>query len=73
MKDAELMDPQQRQFLECAWEALEYSGNVPEKFKGEIAVFATQGRNDYFMDHIYDSSLARTNLFQAILEMKKIF
>ncbi|MBI2786356.1 MAG: amino acid adenylation domain-containing protein [Legionella longbeachae] len=73
VKDAEIMDPQQRQFLECAWEALEYSGNVPEKFKGDIAVFATQGRNDYFMNHLYASPIAQTNWFQAILGNEKDF
>lgn len=73
VKDAEIMDPQQRQFLECAWEALEFSGNIPEKFNGDIAVFATQGRNDYFMNHIFGSPLAQTNLFQAILGNEKDF
>ena len=73
VKDAELMDPQQRQFLECAWEALEDSGNVPEKFKGEIAVFATQGRNYYFMEHVYNSVSSDLNLFQAILGNEKDF
>lgn len=74
-KDAEIMDPQQRQFLECSWEALEHSGNVPEKFKGEIGVFASQGRNYYFMDNVYSNSayMAETNEFQAILGNEKDF
>lgn len=75
VKDAEIMDPQQRHFLECAWEALEYSGNIPEKFCGDIGVFASQGRNYYFMDNVYANQAFRsdTNLFQAILGNEKDF
>src|SRR5262245_60728753 len=28
-KDAAIMDPQHRHFLECAWEALERAGHIP--------------------------------------------
>lgn len=75
VKDAEVMDPQQRQFLECAWEALEYSGNIPEKFAGDIGVFASQGRNYYFLKNVYSdkSSMSETKLFQAILGNEKDF
>ena len=33
-KEAAIMDPQHRQFLECAWEALENAGHPPERFAG---------------------------------------
>ena len=33
-RDAAIMDPQHRHFIECAWEALETSGHVPERFAG---------------------------------------
>ena len=33
-REAELMDPQQRLFLECAWEALEHAGYDPERYAG---------------------------------------
>lgn len=48
-KEASIMDPQHRHFLECSWEALEDSGYVPEKFNGPIGVFAGCGMNAYFM------------------------
>ena len=51
-KDAAIMDPQHRQFLECAWEALERSGHVPSQFGGAIGVFAGCGMGSYFAHNI---------------------
>ena len=45
--EAELIDPQQRVFLECSWHALEHAGYDPGRFPGDIAVFAGVGRNTY--------------------------
>lgn len=42
-KQAELMDPQIRLFLETAWEALEDAGYYREKEAGRVAVFAGSG------------------------------
>ena len=33
-REAELIDPQQRLFLECAWEALEHAGYDPAAYAG---------------------------------------
>ena len=33
-REAELIDPQQRLFLECAWEALEHAGYDPKRYAG---------------------------------------
>nr|WP_225872653.1 non-ribosomal peptide synthetase/type I polyketide synthase [Pedobacter frigoris] len=49
---AELMDPQQRIFLELAWEALENSGHIPEKYSGKIGVFAGSGNNTYYTKNV---------------------
>ncbi|HET7695322.1 MAG TPA: SDR family oxidoreductase [Vicinamibacterales bacterium] len=38
-REAELMDPQHRLFLECAWEALEDAGYDPGRYDGAISVF----------------------------------
>jgi amino acid adenylation domain-containing protein len=46
-RDASIMDPQHRQILECAWEALEDAGIDPDKFGGAIGVFAGSGHNAY--------------------------
>lgn len=49
---AELMDPQQRVFLEIAWEALEQSGHLPQYFGGSVGVFAGCGPNTYYFNNV---------------------
>jgi amino acid adenylation domain-containing protein/non-ribosomal peptide synthase protein (TIGR01720 family) len=46
-REAQLIDPQQRVFLECAWEALERAGYDPERFAGLIGVYAGATGNTY--------------------------
>ncbi len=48
-KDAAVLDPQHRHFLECSWEALEDSGTRPATFPGSIGVFAGVGMQSYFI------------------------
>jgi len=47
-REAELMDPQHRLMMECAWEAMEHAGHDPAAFPGRIAVFTSAGMNTYF-------------------------
>ena len=51
-KEAAIMDPQHRQFLEVSWEALENAGHMPENFEGPIGVFAGCGMGSYFYFNI---------------------
>ncbi|NEU79518.1 type I polyketide synthase [Nostoc sp. UIC 10630] len=52
--EAEITDPQQRLFLECAWEALEQAGYEPETYFASIGVYAgTGGFNTYFLNNLY--------------------
>jgi acyl transferase domain-containing protein/acyl carrier protein len=46
-KEAEVMDPQQRVFLECAWAALESAGYDPERYRERIGVYAGARTNTY--------------------------
>ncbi len=48
-KEAELMDPQHRIFLECAWEALENAGYDPETYDGAIGVYGGATINTYLL------------------------
>ncbi len=47
-KEAAILDPQHRQFLEVAWEALENAGHPPENFPGAVGVYAGCGMGSYF-------------------------
>jgi phthiocerol/phenolphthiocerol synthesis type-I polyketide synthase E len=48
-REAELMDPQHRVFLECAWSALEDAAIVPERATGPVGVFAGSGPSSYLI------------------------
>jgi phthiocerol/phenolphthiocerol synthesis type-I polyketide synthase E len=52
-REAELMDPQQRLFLEESWKALEDAGIDPARPPGRIGVFAGTGMSSYLLDHVY--------------------
>jgi acyl transferase domain-containing protein len=56
-RDAEIMDPQQRIFLECAWQSLENAGYNPEAYPGLIGVFAGAAMSTYIFD-LYANSKA---------------
>lgn len=51
-REARITDPQQRLFLECAWQALEDGGCVPSLFKGRIGVYGGVGINQYLANHL---------------------
>ncbi len=51
-KDAAILDPQHRKFLEVAWEAMEQAGHPPETISGPIGVYAGCGMGSYFYFNI---------------------
>ncbi|MEE8584609.1 MAG: amino acid adenylation domain-containing protein, partial [Acidobacteriota bacterium] len=53
-QEVEMIDPQQRIFLELAWEALERAGYDPEAYPGNIGVFAGQNISSYLFSNLYD-------------------
>ena len=54
-RDAELMDPQHRLFVECAHAALEDAGCDPHRYAGWIGVIAGCGDNSYLHKHVAPS------------------
>ncbi|MFO0943142.1 MAG: polyketide synthase [Pirellulales bacterium] len=80
-KEAEIMDPQHRIFLECAWESLEVAGYNPFEYSGMIGVFASSSLNTYllhnpFSDGKFAGKLAgnyQVGEYQAMLGNDKDF
>ncbi len=52
-REAEVMDPQHRLFLECAWEALENAGYDSEREARPIGVYAGVGMSTYSRYNLY--------------------
>lgn len=51
-REAQILDPQHRHFLECVWEALEDAGIDPQRYSHPIGVYAGAGINTY-LAHIH--------------------
>jgi microcystin synthetase protein McyG len=52
-KEARLIDPQQRIFLEVCWEAFEDAGYDPLTFPGKVGLFAAAGMNTYLPNNLW--------------------
>jgi phthiocerol/phenolphthiocerol synthesis type-I polyketide synthase E len=74
-KEAEILDPQQRFALECAWEALESAGYDPERFPGLIGVYASGSPSSYFLNHLNPNPEVRAmvGFFQMTLSNDREF
>ncbi len=71
---ARLMDPQQRVFLEIAYETLEQTGYLPRHFGGRVGVFAGTGTNTYYLNNVLpnaDLVAATIGAFQTELLNEK--
>lgn len=53
-REAEIMDPQHRLFLETAWTALEDAGYDPRRIPGPVGVFGGCSPNKYFLYHLFN-------------------
>ena len=67
-REAEVMDPQHRLFLECAWEVLERAGYDPWSYPGSVGVFAGSNLSTYLLRLHADPKVRESvNMLQAIL------
>ena len=74
-REAELMDPQQRLFLECAWEALENAGYDAERYDGLIGTFGGVGLNIYLLSLLRSKfrSMSAAEIYQYVIGNDKDF
>jgi amino acid adenylation domain-containing protein len=72
-REAEVMDPQQRIFLELCWESLERGGYTPTSAAGPIGVFGGMYNATYFQHHVsaYPEKIQRLGAFQVMLDNEK--
>ena len=66
-REAQLIDPQQRVFLECCWRALEDAGYDCQGYPGLIGLFAGAGMNWYL-----ESMRERPQFFNSISGFEKL-
>ena len=73
-REAEILDPQQRLFLECAFEALETAGYNPQTYPGSIGVYGGVGINGYLFN-LYTNPTIRSSVsnYQLFLASDKDF
>lgn len=57
--EAELLDPQQRLFIECAHHAFERAGCVPGTYDGAVGVYAGASQSQYYLDHVHPAHARR--------------
>ncbi len=54
-RQAEIMDPQHRVFLECASEALENAGYNSQTYEGRISVYGGVSISNYFLSNLFSN------------------
>ncbi|MGV6820507.1 MAG: type I polyketide synthase [Parvularcula sp.] len=65
-REAEVMDPQHRVFLEICWEAMEQGGYDTARYPGAVGVFAGCYMDTYLLDNLCSDESFRQNLVESI-------
>ncbi len=71
--EAELMDPQHRLFLECAWELMEQAGYDSESYAGRVGVYGSANLSTYLIRNIMSNPdlRDRATSFQTLITNDK--
>ncbi|MGW7199935.1 amino acid adenylation domain-containing protein [Streptomyces chryseus] len=74
-REAQILDPQHRLFLQSCWKALEHAGHAPGGGPASVGVFAGAGRSSYLMENLLSQpELVRTvGDYQITLSTEKDF
>ena len=71
-RDAQIIDPQHRVFLECAWEAFEDAGYDVSRYAKIAGVFASVGASTYFFELLRSLGLRRPGeAFDLLIGLEK--
>ncbi|GAB3352639.1 amino acid adenylation domain-containing protein [Lysobacter tyrosinilyticus] len=72
-RQAELMDPQHRIFLELCWECMERAGHVPDATTVPVGVFAGTYHSTYLRRHVaaHPDLIDSVGAYQVILDNEK--
>ncbi|GAB4152079.1 MAG: hypothetical protein Fur0021_16530 [Candidatus Promineifilaceae bacterium] len=70
-REAEMMDPQHRLFLECVWETLEDAGYDPGRSDARIGLYAGAGLNGYLLQRHAPHNMLQN--YQALIGNDKDF
>jgi pyochelin synthetase len=60
VREAEIIDPQQRCFLQMGWELLELSGYNPRAYSGLIGIFAGASTSTYLINHLLSNPILKS-------------
>ncbi|MBL0387095.1 amino acid adenylation domain-containing protein [Tumebacillus sp. ITR2] len=71
-KEARLMHPQHRLFLECSWEAIEDAGYNVERINGKVSVYGGCGGSEY-LPRTGLPNLSRSEVFQGMIASQPRF
>ncbi|MCU0532542.1 MAG: SDR family NAD(P)-dependent oxidoreductase [Hydrococcus sp. Prado102] len=66
-KEAAIIDPQHRLFLECAWEALEDAGYDSQKSESRIGVYAGASLNNYNSLDLKRDRVGSSQCYQTLI------
>jgi acyl transferase domain-containing protein len=74
-REAAVLDPQQRLFLECAWYAIEHAGYDPKACPGSVGVYAGAAMNRYLLHHLqtYPGAVEKLGELELLLGGEKDF